>query len=50
MNCRGLLVICMETIGFDKEHPGGLGERRKIGRNGIRWRERKIKREGKRVL
>lgn len=34
-------MICMETVGFDKEHPRGLGERRKIGRNGITWRERK---------
>lgn len=37
---------CMATIGFDKEHPKGLGERGKIGRDGNRWRERKRKREG----
>ena len=44
-------MICMETIGFDNEHPGGLGERREIGRDWNAQRERKGKeREGKRIL
>lgn len=48
---QSLLVICMVTISFDKEHPGGLGESTTIeARDGNRWKERKRKREGKIIL